>query len=127
MRRAWACPTLAHQASHFSLASGFTEDTVGAVFKAEGRDVKGCWERQQKKLADIRTRLAQIHERRGACTQEMQSLAADRQLAHATLELGAVEAQLSDAKRRWKILSVIGNPDVTRASATCLCSALSRA
>jgi len=70
--------------------------------------VKGCWERQQKKLAEIRARLAQIHERRGACTQEMQSLAADRQLAHATLELGAVEAQLADAKRRWKILSVIG-------------------
>jgi hypothetical protein len=91
-----------------TLASGFTEETVGAVFKAEGRDVKGCWERQQKKLADIRARLAQIHERRGACTQEMQSLAADRQLAHATLELGAVEAQLADAKRRWKILSVIG-------------------
>jgi uncharacterized protein YhaN len=91
-----------------TLASGFTEETVGAVFKAEGRDVKGCWERNQKKLADIRARLAQIHERRGACTQEMQSLAADRQLAHATLELGAVEAQLADAKRRWKILSVIG-------------------
>jgi len=90
-----------------TLASGFTEEAVGGVFKAEGRDVKGCWERRQKQLTDIRARLAQIHERRGACTQEMQSIAADRQMAHAALELGAVEAQLTDAKRRWKILAVI--------------------
>ncbi len=90
-----------------SLASGFTEDAVGAVFKAEGRDIKGRWDQRQKQLADIRARLAQIHERRGACTHEMQSLASDRQMAHATLELGVVETQLVDAKRRWKILAVI--------------------
>ena len=28
-------------------------------------------------------------------------------MAHATLELGVVETQLTDAKRRWKILAVI--------------------
>jgi hypothetical protein len=89
-----------------TLASQFNEDSVGVVFK-EGRDIKGRWDRQQKQLADIRARLAQIHEKRGACTHEMQSLAADRQMAHATLELGVVETQLADAKRRWKILAVI--------------------
>jgi uncharacterized protein YhaN len=91
-----------------TLASQFTEEAVGQVFKAEGPDIKGRWDQRQKQLADIRTRLAQLHERRGACTHEMQSLAADRQMAHATLELGTVEAQLTDAIRRWKILAVIG-------------------
>jgi uncharacterized protein YhaN len=90
-----------------TLASQFTEEAVGNVFKAEGRDIKGRWDQRQKQLADIRTRLAQLHERRGACTHEMQSLANDRQMAHATLELGVVETQLTDAKRRWKILAVI--------------------
>lgn len=89
-----------------TLSSQFNEESVGGVFK-EGRDIKGRWDRQQKQLADTRARLAQIHEKRGACTHEMQSLASDRQMAHATLELGVVETQLSDAKRRWKILAVI--------------------
>jgi hypothetical protein len=38
----------------------------------------------------------------------MQSLAGDRQMARAKLELGSVETQLSDAIRRWKILAIIG-------------------
>jgi uncharacterized protein YhaN len=86
----------------------FTEDQVAKVFQVEGRDIKGCWDQRQKQLADIRTRLAQLHERRGACTHEMQSLACDRQMGHATLELGTVETQLTDAIRRWKILAIIG-------------------
>jgi uncharacterized protein YhaN len=89
-----------------SLASSYSEEVVGAVFK-EGRDIKNRWDQRQKQLTDIRARLAQVHERRGACTHEMQSLASDRQMAHATLELGVVETQLTDAKRRWKILAVI--------------------
>ena len=51
----------------------------------------------RQQLADIRARLAQMHERRGACTHEMQSLAADRQTSPAdAAELGKVEAQLTD-------------------------------
>ena len=91
-----------------TLAGQFDEDAVAAVFKAEGRDIKGRWDQRQAQLADIRTRLAQIHERRGACTHEMQSLAADRQLSRCVLELGTVEVQIADAVRRWKILTIIG-------------------
>ena len=43
--------------------------------QGEGRDIKSRWDQRQKQLADIRARLAQVHERRGACTHEMQSLA----------------------------------------------------
>ena len=91
-----------------TLAGQYDEDAVAAVFKAEGRDIKGRWDQRQAQLAEIRTRLAQIHERRGACTQEMHSLAADKQLSRCVLELGTVEAQINDAIRRWKILTVIG-------------------
>ena len=40
------------------------EEAVAAVFQAEGRDIKGRWDQRQQQLAEIRTRLAQIHERR---------------------------------------------------------------
>src|SRR5262245_32734956 len=91
-----------------TLAGQYEEDSIAAVFKAEGRDIKGRWDQRQAQLADIRTRLAQIHERRGACTHEMQSLAADRQLSRCVLELSTVEVQIADAIRRWKILTIIG-------------------
>jgi uncharacterized protein YhaN len=91
-----------------SLAGQFTEEAVAAVFKAEGRDIKSRWDQRQQQLADHRTRLAQIHERRGACTHEMKSLAANRQMAEARLELGTVEVQLDEAIRRWKVLAIIG-------------------
>ncbi len=89
-------------------ATEYTEEEIAAVFKAEGRDIKGRWDQRQAQLAEIRTRLAQIHERRGACTHEMQSLAEDRQLSRTVLELGAVEVQIEGAIRRWKILTIIG-------------------
>jgi uncharacterized protein YhaN len=91
-----------------TLAAQFTEEAVGAVFQAEGRDIKGRWDQRQQQLAEIRARLAQIHERRGACTHEMQSLAGDKQLARVNLELSTVAVQIEDAIRRWKILTIIG-------------------
>ena len=91
-----------------ALAGSFTEDAVAAVFKAEGRDIKGRWDQRQAQLADIRTRLAHIHERRGASTHEMQSLAGDRQMSQAILELGIVQVQIKEAVRRWKVLTIIG-------------------
>jgi uncharacterized protein YhaN len=91
-----------------ALAGSFTEDAVSAVFKAEGRDIKGRWDQRQAQLADIRTRLAQIHERRGASTHEMQSLAGDRQMSQAILDLGIVEVQIKESIRRWKVLTIIG-------------------
>jgi uncharacterized protein YhaN len=91
-----------------TLSGAFAEEAVAAVFKAEGRDIKGRWDQRQQQLADIRTRLGQLHERRGACTHEMKSLTEDRQVSQLELELGTVEVQLSDSMRRWKILAIIG-------------------
>jgi uncharacterized protein YhaN len=91
-----------------TLAGGrFNEKDVTEVFETEGRDVKVRWDQRQAQLAEIRSRLAQIHERRGAAAHEMQSLANDRQMGQAALELGAVEVQLESAIRRWKILTIV--------------------
>jgi uncharacterized protein YhaN len=89
-------------------STSFKEDQVAKVFEAEGRDIQQRWDQRQQQLGDIRKRLAQLHERRGACTHEMQSLAADKQRGQLALELASVEVQLADAMRRWKILAVIG-------------------
>jgi uncharacterized protein YhaN len=91
-----------------SLAGSYTEDAVSSVFKAEGRDIKARWDERQKQLADIRSRLAQMHERRGAITHEMQTLASDKQMSKAILELSTVEVQLKESIRRWKVLTIIG-------------------
>lgn len=91
-----------------TLMGTFTEEAVAAVFKAEGRDIKLRWDQRQAQLAEIRTRLTHLHERRGACTHEMQTLASDRQMSQAILELSTVEVQIKDNIRRWKVLAIIG-------------------
>ena len=90
-----------------SLTGPHSEDAVAGVFHTEGRDIKKRWDERQRELAEHRGKLAQMHERRGACTHEMQSLAADRQIGRAQLEIGAVQVQIDDALRRWKILTVV--------------------
>jgi uncharacterized protein YhaN len=91
-----------------TFAGQFTEEQIAAVFKTEGRDIKARWDQRQAQLADIRSRLAQMHERRGAITHEMQTLAGDKQMSRAILELGTVEMQLKESIRRWKVLTIIG-------------------
>ena len=90
------------------LAGQFTEEAIAAVFEAEGRDIRPGWDRRQKALQEIRTKLAYIHERRGACTHEMQAMAADKQLSFTLQELDSVERDLATSIRRWKVLTVIG-------------------
>ncbi|MEX2176712.1 MAG: AAA family ATPase [Pirellulaceae bacterium] len=90
------------------LAGQFKEEAVAEVFHREGRDIRPRWDDRQKQLAEIRAGLAHLHERRGACTHEMQSLAADKQLGHTLQEVKQAERELADSIRRWKLLTVIG-------------------
>jgi uncharacterized protein YhaN len=89
------------------LAGQFKEEAIAEVFHREGRDIRPQWDQRQKQLAEIRASLAQLHERRGACTHEMQALAADKQLSHTLQELSQVERELAASIRRWKVLTVI--------------------
>ena len=90
------------------LAGQFPEAAIAEVFHREGRDIRPGWDTRQKQLAEIRTNLAQLHERRGACTHEMQSLAADKSLSHTRQELAQVEEDITAAIRHWKVLTIIG-------------------
>jgi uncharacterized protein YhaN len=91
-----------------TLAGQFTEDQIAGLFAREGRDLQARWDQRTTHLHEVRTRLAGIHERRGACTHEMQLLENDRQLGRAKQQLGQVEEQLKVAVRRWQVLAIIG-------------------
>jgi uncharacterized protein YhaN len=90
------------------LAGQFKEESIAEVFHREGRDIRPRWDERQKQLAEIRAKLAHLHERRGACTHEMQALAADKQLSHTLQELSQVERDLESSIRRWKVFTIIG-------------------
>ena len=85
----------------------FAEETISGVFAREGRDLQQRWDERVAKAQEIRSKLAQMHERRGVITAEMQKLAGDRRLSEATLEVGMVEQQLRQATRRWQQLASI--------------------
>ena len=91
-----------------ALAGQFTEDQIAGVFAREGRDLQARWDQRMAHVHEVRTRLASLHERRGACTHETQQLEGDRRLAAAQLELSQVDEQLKAAVRRWQVLAIIG-------------------
>jgi uncharacterized protein YhaN len=84
-----------------------TEDAVGEVLQTHGDDkLDQYWERLVSRLQDAQTRLTQMHQGRGEMNQEMKTLAEDRHLAEAKLQLGCVEEQMRQAVRRWRVLAV---------------------
>lgn len=91
-----------------AIAGRYPEDQIAGVFAAEGSDLKDRWDQRGTHLAELRSRIGSLHERRGACTHEMQQLAGDRRLAETQLELACVQEQLHVALRRWQVLAVIG-------------------
>ncbi|HZL91398.1 MAG TPA: AAA family ATPase [Pirellulaceae bacterium] len=97
------------------LAGRYTEEEISVVMVSEGPDLQSRWDQRGTHVQELRTRIATLHERRGACTHEMQQLAADRRLAVTQWELASVEEQLRQSRRRWQVLSVIGQVlDVVR-------------
>ena len=91
-----------------ALAGQFTEDQIAGLFAREGRDLQARWDERMTHLHEVRTSLAGIHERRGACTHEMQLLEGDRRLSAARQQLSQVEEQLKEAVHRWQVLAIIG-------------------
>jgi uncharacterized protein YhaN len=90
-----------------ALSGRCSEDAVGGLLTTEGGDLQKHWNKRVSHLHDVRSRLAEIHKRQGACTAEMATLAADHRLASASLELTMVEEQLRKSARRWQVLSLV--------------------
>ncbi|WP_425616350.1 AAA family ATPase [Anatilimnocola sp. NA78] len=85
----------------------FAEETISGVFAREGRDLQQRWDERVQHAQEVRNKLAKLHERRGTINAEMQSLASDRRLSEASLEVGMIEQQLRQATRRWQQLATV--------------------
>lgn len=62
-------------------------------------------EQLQANIAEAEARLAQLNQRLGELCQEMKTLAEDRSLGKARMELAFVERQLEKDIRRWQVLT----------------------
>jgi uncharacterized protein YhaN len=104
-------------AQHHDLAQRITlaignkcsEKAVAEVLTAHGAEkLEQYSDRLLGRLQEAQTRLTQLHQNRGEMMQEMKTLAEDRRLAVARLQLGCVEQQIHRAAHRWRVLAVMG-------------------
>jgi uncharacterized protein YhaN len=90
-----------------AIGSQCTEDAVGEVLQTHGDEkLDQYWDRLVARLQDSQSRLTQMHQSRGEMNQEMKTLAEDRHLAEAKLQLGCVDEQMRRAVERWRVLAV---------------------
>ena len=90
-----------------AIGSQCTEEAVGEVLETHGDEkLDQYWDRLVARLQDAQGRLTQMHQSRGEMNQEMKTLAEDRQLSEAKLQLGCVEEQMRRAIARWRVLAV---------------------
>lgn len=90
-----------------AIGSQCTEEAVGEVLEAHGDEKLDQYsDRLIARLQDAQGRLTHLHQSRGEMNQEMKTLAEDRQLSAAKLQLGCVEEQMRLAVRRWRLLAV---------------------
>ncbi|MEQ1829565.1 MAG: AAA family ATPase, partial [Pirellula sp.] len=62
------------------------------------------WETLGQRIQQAEERVSQLLQRQGETFQEMKSLAADRRLAEAKLELASLEKQIAACSEHWRIL-----------------------
>ncbi len=83
------------------------EEAVGEVLQTHGGDRLDQYsDRLAARLQDAQSRLNHLHQSRGEMNHEMKTLAEDRQLSEARLQLGCVDERIQRAVRRWRVLAV---------------------
>ncbi|QDU94877.1 ATP-binding protein [Lignipirellula cremea] len=88
------------------LGAQVSEDDVAPEFKGRGAfHLDRRHEQLQTELKQAEQQVASLHEKRGEYSQEMKSLAEDRRLAEAKLDLSCVERRLEQAIARWQVLA----------------------
>jgi uncharacterized protein YhaN len=81
-------------------------DTIARMLEGTGsEDLEKRWENLQNRQAQTQVRIAQLFERQGELQQEMKSLALDKRLAEAKLELACLEKQIQAATSHWQTLA----------------------
>jgi hypothetical protein len=90
-----------------AIGSQCTEESVGEALETHGDEKLDQYsDRLVARLQDAQGRLTQLHQSRGEMNQEMKTLAEDRQLSAAKLQLGCVEERMRLAIQRWRVLAV---------------------
>ncbi|MCA9239619.1 MAG: AAA family ATPase [Planctomycetales bacterium] len=86
-----------------------TEEDFAELLSADkiGR-LDGLWTERAAEKEEIDNLLRDLLASRGALCEKQTSLAEDASIAEKQLELGEVEAQLAEAKERWRERAVIG-------------------
>jgi uncharacterized protein YhaN len=72
----------------------------------DGSDLEQRWTTIEQRTQQARERVEQLQLRQGELSQEMKSLAANKRLAEARLELSCVENQLKACAEHWQTLAV---------------------
>lgn len=81
-------------------------DTIARMLEGTGsEDLEKRWEGLQNRQGQTQVRVAQLFERQGELQQEMKSLALDKRLAEAKLELACLEKQIQAATSHWQTLA----------------------
>jgi hypothetical protein len=87
----------------------YPEETIAAELEAEtSSQIPQIRASVLAEERELEKKLSELHGKRGELTQEMKSLAGDRRLAKARLELQCVEAKLDETSWNWRVLSVTG-------------------
>jgi len=90
-----------------AIGSQCSEEAVSEVLETHGDDkLEQYWDRLLGRVQEAQNRLTGLHQTRGEIVQEMKTLAEDRRLPEAKLELACIEEQIRRATRRWRLLAV---------------------
>ena len=80
-------------------------DRLAGFLQSHSGSLEHLWNDAQSQVQQSESRLASLHERRGAMQQEMKSLAEDSRLMEARLELNCLEVELTEFVCRWRVLA----------------------
>jgi uncharacterized protein YhaN len=89
-----------------ALASHCSEDGIRQQLEDVSVPLETRREGLQQRLDSLRQQLHGRLEKRGQLAEQINTLAADRQLANKHLELAMLEKRLHDAVQRWQVLAV---------------------
>jgi uncharacterized protein YhaN len=89
------------------LGSHVTVDSVTRILESSSAsDLEKRWDTLGSRISGAEERISQLLQRQGEISQEMKTLAADRRLAEAKLELSCLERQIALCADHWRTLGV---------------------
>jgi uncharacterized protein YhaN len=80
------------------------ETVMRMLENTPGHELEKRWETLGQRITQAEERIAVLLQRQGETSQEMKSLAADRRIAEAKLELASLEKQISACADHWRTL-----------------------